>query len=265
MQLPLYQVDAFTDHALGGNPAAVMPLDAWLSDELLQAIAGENNLSETAYIVANGPAYDLRWFTPTVEVDLCGHATLATAHVLFEHLDYPDPQIRFLTRSGELRVTRDGSGYRMDFPTPVLVEAAVSAELEAALGAPVLDAALPANNPSMMVCRLESEDTVAGLAPDFRALLAATPYSVIATAQGSDRDMVSRFFGPQVGVDEDPVTGSAHCCLTAYWAPRLQRERLTARQISARVGELVCELSGERVYLSGNAVTYLTGVVHRVD
>lgn len=265
MQLPLYQVDAFTDHAMGGNPAAVMPLDAWLSDELLQAIAGENNLSETAYIVANGPAYDLRWFTPAVEVDLCGHATLATAHVLFEHLDYPDPQIRFLTRSGELRVTRDGSGYRMDFPTPVLVEAAVTTELETALGAPVLDAALPADNPSMMVCRFDSEDIVAGLAPDFRALLAATPYSVIATAKGRDRDMVSRFFGPQVGIDEDPVTGSAHCCLAAYWSPRLKRKRLTARQISARVGELVCDLDGERVFLSGNAVTYLTGVVHRLD
>jgi len=265
MQFPLYQVDAFTDHVMGGNPAAVMPLESWLPDNQLQAIAGENNLSETAYLVENGDGFDLRWFTPAVEVDLCGHATLASAHVLFEHLDYSGAEISFYTRSGELRVSREGSGYRMDFPTPHLVEATVTAELEAALGAPVLDAAFPADNPSMMVCRFASENEVAGLSPDFRALLAATPYSVIATAEGSDRDVVSRFFGPQVGIDEDPVTGSAHCCLTAYWAPKLGRNRLTARQISARVGELVCELDGDRVYLSGNAVTYLTGTVLRVD
>ncbi len=265
MEYPLYQVDAFTDRPMGGNPAAVMPLDAWLPDEQLQAIAEENNLSETAFLVPEHGAYGLRWFTPAVEVDLCGHATLASAHVLFEHLGYAGEEIRFNTRSGELRVVRDGDGYRMDFPAPSLSAVAVSEDLEAALGAPILDAALPDENPSMMVCRFDSEATVAALSPDFRALLAATPYSVIATAEGTDRDMISRFFGPQVGIDEDPVTGSAHCCLTSYWAPRLGKDRLTARQISARVGEVVCELQGDRVMLSGCAVTYLAGTVLRIS
>ena len=178
----------------------------------------------------------MRWFTPAVEEDLCGHATLAAAHVLFRHLGYADQTIVFETRGGELQVVRDGEGYRMNFPAPALTATAVSPALEAALGAPVLDAALPTDKPSMMVCRFETEATVAALAPDFRALMAATPYGVIATAEGSDRDIVSRFFGPQVGIDEDPVTGSAHCCLTSYWAPRLGRNRLSARQISARVG-----------------------------
>lgn len=264
MPYPLYQVDAFTDRPLGGNPAAVMPLEAWLPDGQLQAIAGENNLSETAFLVPEDGAYGLRWFTPTVEVDLCGHATLASAHVLFEHLGYAGEQILFTTRSGELRVVRDGDGYCMDFPAPSLSAVAVNEDLEAALGAPILDAALPDENPSMMVCRFESEASVAALAPDFRALLAATPYSVIATAEGADRDMISRFFGPQVGIDEDPVTGSAHCCLASYWAPRLGKDRLTARQISARTGEVVCELRGDRVLLSGRAVTYLTGTVLRI-
>lgn len=264
MQYPLYQVDAFTDRAFGGNPAAVMPLDAWLSDGQLQAIAAENNLSETAFLVPEDGAYGLRWFTPAVEVDLCGHATLASAHVLFEHLGYDSETILFNTRSGELTVKRDGDGYLMDFPSPALTVTAVSPELEAAMGATILDAALPVDNPSMMVCRFDSEAAVAALAPDFRALAAATRYCVIATAEGSDRDIVSRFFGPQVGIDEDPVTGSAHCCLTSYWAPRLGRNRLTARQISARVGELSCELMEGRVLLSGKAVTYLTGTVHRI-
>ncbi len=265
MEYPLYQVDAFTDRPMGGNPAAVMPLGAWLPDEQLQAIAEENNLSETAFLVAENGAYGLRWFTPAVEVDLCGHATLASAHVLFQHLAYAGEEIRFNTRSGELRVVRDGDGYRMDFPAPSLSAVAVSADLEAALGAPILDAALPDENPSMMVCRFDNEATVAALSPDFRALLAATPYAVIATAEGTDRDMISRFFGPQVGIDEDPVTGSAHCCLTSYWSPRLGKNQLTARQISARVGEVVCELQGDRVMLSGRAVTYLTGTVLRIS
>ena len=265
MEYPLYQVDAFTDRPMGGNPAAVMPLASWLPDEQLQAIAEENNLSETAFLVPESEAYGLRWFTPAVEVDLCGHATLASAHVLFEHLGYSAAEITFNTRSGPLRVVRDGDGYRMDFPAPVLVPADVSPALEAALGASVLDAALPQDNPSMMVCRFENEATVAALSPDFRALSAATPYGVIATAEGTDRDMISRFFGPQVGIDEDPVTGSAHCCLTRYWAPRLGKERLTARQISDRVGEMICELQGDRVMMSGRAVTYLSGKVLRIS
>lgn len=261
MALPIYQVDAFTNRVFGGNPAAVMPLEAWLDDATLQAIALENNLSETAFFVADGDGFALRWFTPTVEVQLCGHATLATAHVLFEHLGYVGDDIRFSTLSGELRVTRAGAGLRLDFPARPLPPADVDVAVCDALGA-VASESLATDDPAgYLMCVYEFEEDVTALAPDFAALKAATGRCVIATAPGEQCDFVSRFFAPRVGIDEDPVTGSAHCSLVPYWAARLGRTRLRARQVSPRGGDLSCELEGDRVLLTGTAVTFMQGQV----
>jgi len=261
MQLPIYQVDAFADAPFVGNPAAVMPLHQWLDDALLQRIAAENNLSETAFFVSCGDDFELRWFTPEVEVDLCGHATLASAHTLFSHLNYTADSITFHTRSGPLTVSRVGNALVMNFPAPALVPKAVEVAVSNALGATAIDAAIPDTNPSMMVYAFESQAQVAALAPDFRALRASTDFAVIATAAGDQHDFVSRFFGPQVGVDEDPVTGSAHCVLTQYWAARTGNSDFRARQISDRGGEVACELRGDRVILAGQAITYMSGMV----
>ena len=249
MDLPIYQVDAFAARPFEGNPAAVMPLQAWLPDATLQALAMENNLAETAFMVPADGGFALRWFTPAVEVDLCGHATLASAHVLFEHLDFPGDEISFATRSGELRVRRSGQGLTLDFPAIELVEVPVLDAVCAALGASATAAAQAADNPGQVLYAFDSEAQVAALAPDFRALQAASDIAVIATAPGAAHDFVSRFFGPQVGVDEDPVTGSAHCSLVPYWVGVLGKSRLRARQISARGGELDCELREGRVFM----------------
>ena len=265
---PLYQVDAFTDKVLGGNPAAVMPLQQWPSDTVLQAIAAENNLSETAYFAPEGNGFRLRWFTPAVEVELCGHATLATAHVLYRHLNYTGDAVSFFTRSGELMVAlaqqpgQNGPArYTMDFPLPALGELTVPDGLETALGVAISDMQAPVGNPSMAVCVVEDEAAVRALSPDFAGIAAATPLNIIATAQGDSCDIVSRFFGPQVGIDEDPVTGSAHCCLAAYWGKRLGATSLSARQLSARGGGMDITIDGDRVKLGGAAVTYLVGEV----
>ena len=261
MQLPIYQIDAFADAPFSGNPAAVMPLQQWLDDTLLQQIAMENNLSETAFLVPRGDDFELRWFTPAVEVDLCGHATLASAHALFAHMDFSAGAVVFHTRSGPLTVSRADDALVMDFPAPTLLPLPVDAAVAQALGAVATDAAIPESNPSMVVYAFESEAAVAALNPDFRALLSSIEHAVIATAPGDTHDFVSRFFGPQVGIDEDPVTGSAHCCLTRYWADRSGKSVFSARQISARGGEVGCELRGDRVVLKGRAVTYMTGTV----
>lgn len=261
MELPIYQVDAFAATVFAGNPAAVMPLPHWLDDASLQAIAMENNLSETAFLVPCDTGYELRWFTPAVEVDLCGHATLAAAHTLFQHLGHGADEVRFQTRSGELRVRPAGEGLIMDFPATPLVPAEVDPAISRALGAVADSALIPRDNPHVVVYVFASERDVAALRPDFAALVAASRHCVIATAPGDDCDFVSRFFAPQVGIDEDPVTGSAHCALVPYWAKRLKQARLQARQISARGGELACELKGGRVFMSGRAVTYMQGLV----
>lgn len=261
MELPIYQVDAFASGIFAGNPAAIMPLEQWLDDASLQAIAMENNLSETAYFVRRDAGYGLRWFTPTVEVDLCGHATLAAAHVLFEQLDYAGDEILFYTRSGELRVSRTEAGLTLDFPAAALVSAEVDLNVCNALGAIASEAVIASENPHAVVYVYEFESDVAGLKPDFSALLAASPHAIIATAPGDDCDFVSRFFGPQVGIDEDPVTGSAHCSLVPYWAGRLHLEKLQARQISARGGDLACELRDGRVFMTGTAATFMHGRV----
>lgn len=261
MELPVYQVDAFATEVFRGNPAAIIPLESWLDDTTLQAIAMENNLSETAYLVKRGDGYDLRWFTPAVEVDLCGHATLAAAHVLFEHLEHATEQVLFHTRSGELRVARSGAGLTLDFPVNELAPIEVDLAVCDALGGIASEAMVPLGSTGVALYVYEFQEDVANLAPDFRALVAATENCIIVTAPGDNCDFVSRFFGPQVGIDEDPVTGSAHCTLVPYWAGRLHTNALQGRQISARGGELACELRDGRVFMTGTAVTFMRGVV----
>ena len=264
MATPIYQVDAFASEIFKGNPAAVMPLQKWWDDGLLLAVAMENNLSETAFIVAAADGYELRWFTPKVEVDLCGHATLAAAHVLFEHLAHAGDEILFHTRSGPLRVHRNGARLTLDFPAAELAPALVDHAVCNALGAMASEALVTVGNKQTLLYVYEFEQDVAALCPDFSALMAAAPGSLVVSAPGNDCDVVSRFFAPHAGIDEDPVTGSAHCSLLPYWAPRLRNNRLHCRQISARGGDLDCELRDGRVFMTGSAVTFMQGVVEGV-
>ena len=255
MRLPLYQVDAFSSKLFGGNPAAICPLECWLPDALLQHIAAENNLAETAFFVKEPEGYRIRWFTPAVEVDLCGHATLAAAYVLLECLGLPADHVTFNSRSGPLTVHRQAYLYTLDFPSRPGVPVPISDALSAALGhAP--EAAYQARD---LLCVFPSEADVAALRPDMKALAALPHFAIIATAPGHHCDFVSRFFAPAQGIDEDPVTGSAHCTLTPYWAARLGKPALSAKQISARGGDLLVELAGDRVKISGRAVLYLEG------
>lgn len=259
MELEIYQVDAFTDRVFGGNPAAVCPLDEWLPDELLQRIALENNLSETAFFVGEGDGYRIRWFTPTVEVDLCGHATLASAYVLFQELGFEGELLSFQSKSGPLAVSRDGKRIVLDFPArPSQSCEAPEGFLEALNGPTPVEVLQGA----YWLVVYEDEAAVRAVQPDFSAL--GKFENVIITAPGSDVDFVSRFFAPSSGVNEDPVTGSAHCTSVPYWANRLEKKQLRARQISERGGELYCEDRGERVSIAGEGVLYLKGTI-RVD
>ncbi len=258
MNLRLWQVDAFTDRPLTGNPAAVVPLDAWLSDERMQAIARENNLSETAFLVREPEAWHIRWFTPSTEVNLCGHATLASGHVLFTHLEPAATRVVFASRSGPLVVTRAKSGrIALDLPaydsrridTPrALVEAIGVEPLETWLGV-------------KLMALLPDEAAVRAVRPDFARVAALEAFGVIVTAPGDSSDIASRYFVPQAGVDEDPVTGAAHCQLVPWWARRLGRSAIHARQVSARGGELWCEARGDRVSIAGYAVEVLAGTL----
>jgi len=259
MQIPLYQIDAFADGPFTGNPAAVCPLDSWLPDDVMQAIAAENNLSETAFFVPEGEDYRLRWFTPTTEVDLCGHATLASAYVVFRWLRPECRSITFQTNeAGPLTVARDGDFLALDFPSRPALPCAMSEPLAAALGQP--PAALLAARDYLAI--YDHADDIAALAPDFAALAAIDRFATIVSAPGTGGvDFVSRFFAPARGVDEDPVTGSAHCTLIPYWAERLAKTRLNARQLSRRGGALSCALNGNRVTIAGRAVPYLEGVI----
>lgn len=257
MRLPLFQADAFTNRLFGGNPAAVVPLETWLPDATLQAIAQENNLAETAYIVRTGETWHLRWFTPMQEIDLCGHATLAAAFVMSEYLGIAESTILFDTLSGRLTVTREGNVYWLDFPARPGKPVAVP-ELVAAVGGSPVETLAARDH--MLVYRTEEE--VAALAPDFHALRKLDHFAAIATAPGKTCDFVSRFFAPRAGIDEDPVTGSAHCTLTPYWAEKLGKTRLAARQISPRVGNLDCILAGDRVRMGGQGVLYLKGEIY---
>lgn len=253
--IPLYQVDAFADGPFTGNPAAVCPLDDWLPDALLQQIAAENNLSETAFFVGGNGAYQLRWFTPLCEVDLCGHATLASAWVIFNRSGDASTELKFETRSGVLKVRQIGSEIELDLPAQLSSEAPLDPLLCKALG--VTAQSMWLSDDAMLV--FESQALIESIVPDIQAL-ARLPYrGIIVTAPGDEHDFVSRFFGPAVGVNEDPVTGSAHCKLTPYWAASLQRNLLSARQCSARGGLLQCQLLDDRVLLRGQGRLFLDG------
>ncbi len=254
-ELPIYQVDAFASEVFAGNPAAVCPLDTWLPDEVMQAVAAENNLSETAFMVRNGADYDLRWFTPAVEVDLCGHATLGGAYVVATYLEPGREQIVFHSKSGPLTVTRDGALFTLDFPSKPPERLGDHAAAEAALGSAVEE--LWRADKTMAV--LVDEAAVLAARPNLAKVAALPGDGLIVTALGREHDFVSRYFAPHAGIPEDPVTGSAHCVLTPYWARRLDRARLSARQVSARGGELVVEDRGERVLISGRVAPYLEG------
>ena len=258
MQLAIYQVDAFTDRLFAGNPAAVCPLEAWLPDATMQAIAAENNLSETAFFVPRGDDYDLRWFTPTLETDLCGHATQASGFVVMNRLAPQKSTVRFHTRSGALTVTRQGEVFAIDLPAQPPAPCAMPPKFVAALGrkpVQILGAV-------KYLVLYDDEADVASLEPDTAALEDIDRDGVIVSAPGRDCDFVSRYFAPHAGIPEDPVTGSAHCTLVPYWAKRLGKTKLHARQISQRGGELFCELRGDRVVIAGRAALYLEGKIH---
>ena len=257
MPIPIYQVDAFSARVFGGNPAAVCPLESWLPDDVLQSIAAENNLAETAYFVKTGDRYHIRWFTPTVEVDLCGHATLASAFVILTRLTPNKTEVHFHSKSGELAVAREGDRFSLDFP---------SRPPEKCKAPPALLAALRGEPALVLAARdylvvYDSEDEIADLSPDMGLIAGLDRFAVIVTAPGKNSDFVSRFFAPAKGVPEDPVTGSSHCTLTPYWAKRLGKSHLHAFQISPRRGELWCEDRGARVKISGHAVCFLEGTI----
>ena len=278
MKLPLYQIDAFASKVFRGNPAAVVPLEAWLSDDVLQNIAAENNLAETAFFVPKGDgSYDLRWFTPTIEMPLCGHATLASAFVLFAHLGYTHDVVRFQSKSGELRVSksvRDGNDlFTLDFPKRPLEQVETPQSIITALGVTPLETYRTAMNYLVV---LDSPRAVLSLDPDFggdKAFFAK--HGIITTAAVSNSlsaeeqakmqcdvvDFVSRYFALYAGVPEDPVTGSAHCSLVPYWAGKLGKTTLIAQQVSKRGGQLFCELKGDRVFMGGHGVSYLQGTI----
>ena len=257
MRIKQYQVDAFANRIFEGNPAAVCPLDAWLDDGLLQSIAAENNLAETAFFVPpeNGhSSFGLRWFTPVAEVDLCGHATLAAAHIIFDVLGHKGPVAAFETRSGQLLVERKGGGLlAMDFPAAAPAPCDPPPALAQALGLSP-DQVLAGYD---YISVFEDEDSVRSISPDLGALAKLDLRAVAVTAPGRDHDFVSRVFAPKLGIPEDPVTGSAHCELAPYWAARFGRNVLRARQVSRRGGDVLCELRGDRVILSGRAATFM--------
>jgi PhzF family phenazine biosynthesis protein len=257
MKLKLYQIDAFTDRVFSGNPAGVCPLESWLPAETMQAIAAENNVAETAFFVKGSPHYGLRWFTPTVEIALCGHATLASAYVIMTELARDMTRISFETQSGVLGVARSGELYTLDFPSypPKLV--APPSRLAAALGVTPVEVW----QARQYMVLLNDESEVRAAHPDFSSYDWLNGIDVIITAAGDDCDFVSRFFAPNHGIPEDPVTGSTHCTLAPYWAKRLGKTRLRAKQLSPRGGELLCELAGDRVLIAGRCAKYLEGEI----
>lgn len=260
MNIPMYQVDAFTSEPFKGNPAAVCIFEEWPEDSVLQNIAAENNLAETAFIIATETGYDLRWFTPEVEMDLCGHATLASAYVVFRFLQPDWKTVSFQTASGELIVAlQDNGKLSMDFPARAPEQMAASGELSTVLGQVPLEAWQSRD----LLVLLESERAVQDFQPDMVKLATLKDhFAVIITAQGEEVDFVSRFFAPNAGIPEDPVTGSAHCTLIPFWAERLHKNTLHARQLSPRTGELFCEHNGERVSLSGYATLFMRGEIY---
>ena len=254
----LYQVDAFTDKVFSGNPAAVIFLDSWPGDDLMQSIGLENNLAETAFVVPEGNDFRIRWFTPAVEVDLCGHATLGAAYIMFNELGYSGEQINFHSKSGLLTVSRKDSWLTLDFPTDKLSSLDLTPALQKCTTADILEA-YQGRSDFMFV--LADEKSVRESHFDLSAISALGQRGVIVTASGNNVDFVSRFFAPGLDINEDPVTGSAHTTLAPYWANRLDKKHLTARQVSSRGGYLKCEMKGDRVLISGQAVMYMKGEI----
>ncbi len=259
MNIRLYQVDAFAEKIFSGNPAAVCPLSEWIPDNVMQDIAMENNLAETAFFVKKGDRYEIRWFTPAVEVDLCGHATLASAHVLFNHEGHKEDKITFYShRSGVLTVTREKQMLTLDFPADTLKQINILDEHWKGIGAKPVEL-YRGKTDFLMV--FENESQIKSLKPDFKILNELDCRGVIATAKGDQVDFVSRFFAPQSGIDEDPVTGSAHTSLTPYWSKKLGKKILSAIQLSKRRGILTCTDNGDRILISGQARLYLSGEI----
>ena len=259
MELKIYQVDAFTDEVFTGNPAAIVPLDEWLPDETMQKIAMENSLSETAFFVPQNDKYHIRWFTPSTEVKLCGHATLASAYVILTLQNNKADHVIFTSLSGDLTVTKNNDGFTMNFPVWEYEDTEVTDEVTQALGAK--PSALFKG--SKWIALFDSEETVRNLKPDLEKIKNIKDANgILPTAKGKDVDFVSRNFAPQLGIPEDPVTGSAHCLLTPFWAKRLNKNTLLAYQASERGGYLKCELKGDRVNITGKACLYMKGTIH---
>lgn len=258
MKLAIYQVDAFAEKAFAGNPAAVVPLQEWLPDRLMQQIAMENNLSETAFFVPAKSGYHIRWFTPKAEVKLCGHATLASAHVLFNHLGFTENVISFDSLSGILKVTRENELIVLDFPALTATITEIPESVAKAFNIPA-KACLKGRDDYMLL--FENEQEILSLQPDFQQLVNAQTRGVICTSKSETYDFVSRFFAPAVGVNEDPVTGSAHTMLIHFWAGKLGKTEMIAKQVSARGGILHCKLAGDRVKIGGKAITFLIGEI----
>jgi PhzF family phenazine biosynthesis protein len=263
MSASVYIINAFTKSLFGGNPAAVVPVESAMSDQLMQSIAAQHNLSETAFPECLGPArFNLRWFTPQKEVRLCGHATLAAAYALDYRGDWQGEKLTFETASGEIYVERSDDGLSIEFPSVPMIQVDKLVAVEQALGVTVISMHQPEKEAWQMVCELGSQAEVEACAPDFVALAEATALGVAITAQGDITDFVTRFFIPQLGINEDPVTGSAHCQLTPHWAKKLGKNELTAQQLSSRGGDLKCELKADRVQLSGHCRLFAEGVLH---
>jgi len=259
MRIKLFQVDAFTDRVFGGNPAAVCFIDEWLEDEVMQNIAAENNLSETAFAVKLDSAYEIRWFTPSSEVDLCGHATLASAHVLFEHYHFSGDKIIFQSRTrGELAVLREGEFLTLDFPADPPEKIDSNQTLNDAIGKHPIESY---RGKSDYLLVYDKQEDIEDISPDFTLLVEVDLRGIIVSAPGKNTDFVSRFFAPKLEINEDPVTGSAHTTLTPFWSKRLNKKVLTASQLSKRKGKLLCKLLGSRVLITGKAVTYLEGEI----
>ncbi|MFQ5744865.1 MAG: PhzF family phenazine biosynthesis protein [Acidobacteriota bacterium] len=258
MKLPIFQLDAFASRQFGGNPAAVVVLPKWLPDETLQSIAQENNLAETAFVVPGKHAFDLRWFTPEVEMDLCGHATLASAHVMFNHGYTTESEIVFRYQGGTLAVTRQQDLLAMDFPARPPTEIECDASVAKALGASPSEL----HQSRDLLAVFDSQADVEKLRPDFAAVAKLDTFAVIASAPGQKCDFVSRFFAPGAGIAEDPATGSSHCTLVPYWSDRLGKSKLHALQLSRREGEFFCESQGKRIKIAGRVLEYLQGEIY---
>jgi PhzF family phenazine biosynthesis protein len=257
MEIPLYQIDAFTGRTFGGNPAAICPLDTWIDDGLMQKIAEENNLSETAFFVKSGKVYEIRWFTPKIEIELAGHPTLAAAYVIFNFINQKEDCITFSSKSGELVVTKEGDLIKMNFPSM----AAVSVQENEIINQGLRKRPLELYKTRDYLAVYANEEEILSIKPDFELLKKLDCLGIIITAPGSTADFVSRFFAPSAGINEDPVTGSAHSTLVPYWAKRLKKDSLHAYQLSTRRGELFCRYLGDRVEISGRAVPYSKGTI----